>query len=115
MMGRPSSSIRRSLWMPTLLAALQLATATAEPILHGRSEVLSSTRALEAHHGDRCAVIHLEALCVAGGTHQIAGATARDVPLGRRPVVDAPLFDFQQVLPSFGVSPANGVRAPPLA
>jgi hypothetical protein len=106
-------SYRRSVLVPALLAVLHISTAVAEPILHGRTEVLSSAPAFELAHSDSCAVIHIESSCVAGSMHQFAGQTAADAPIQAQRFTTILPHHRNSLLPSFGVSLVNGVRGPP--
>src|SRR4051812_41195711 len=107
------STRRGTALVPMLLALLHITTAVGEPILHGRTEVLSSASAFESGHSDSCSVIHLESSCIAGSMHHFAGRAVT----GAMPQVERLTevrFSFRNsVLPSFGVSLPNGVRGPP--
>ena len=111
MFGR--SMRRRSALVPILLALLHISTAVGEPILHGRTEVLSSARALESGHTDHCAVIHLESSCIAGGMHHFAGRAATAPVLRAQRFIEIRFGSPASILPSFGIPLANGVRGPP--
>ncbi|MSR06469.1 MAG: hypothetical protein EXR93_05290 [Gemmatimonadetes bacterium] len=108
------SRFRRRLVIPALLSLLHLGTVVVVPVLHGEVEVLSSERAFESGHTDRCAILHIESTCPLKSLPQIAGATARDV-ISSAPERHFAVSDADSALPSRSPSPANGVRAPPLA
>ena len=106
---------QRRLIIPALLSLLHLGTVVVVPVLHGEVEVLSSERAFESGHTDRCAILHIESTCTLNSLPQIAGATARDVAISSAPERHFTVSDADSALLSRSPSPANGVRAPPLA
>ena len=106
---------QRRLIIPALLSVLQLGTAAVLPILHSKFEVLSAESALESSHSHLCVVLHVESSCTLNSLPQIAGATARDLPISRAPERLIPISVTASALSSRTSCPANGVRAPPLA
>jgi hypothetical protein len=71
----------RRRWVSAVMAAAwYLASAVVVPVVHARTEVLSSVSEVEPGHSAECPRIHTEASCLVCGSFQVPSPPPRALP-----------------------------------